>query len=688
MIYNSEAGVNQINFKNKSTYSTLIIIIIFVALFSLRCVYLEQDMPPWGLTSYTPVDEGSYSILALNQYNYGTINPTNLDGIYDFHTPSHVRVNIIGNYISYISLNIFGDNYYGLRMGYILFSLINLLLLFLILRTLMLKYSIDRNENKKLLSVLMLYMLCDFSFFVSSRVVEPSIVRMLFVQLVVLTFLKLQNRKRIRLFLTTFIATLSIFAVYVTNVFLLLSIGLIIIYFGIRDGKKEFWWYVLSGILGFVFALVAVQAYYYLFWDTNALLNMFNAVFDFSASAGYANNGAIRTVIKNSVKFLSANLFLYNLPVLAAWILSVPIVLRLALKKRDENIFLLIALVFSFMLQTMVSEDYVVRKLLVIYPVFIYMIVLGYLFRNEFMSVVKSVSRRFNCNANIIKVVYLVLPVIVCTGVYFFRLYILRDGTIQDFQASDKLVILMFGLLPILILTLIYIYNDIIRRIFSKDVFILLSRIVIIASIFVNVFFVTKYIFLSPTFSERDAMIELGEFVDDSFVLGEYENGFTLYNDIKPVLNTYDQLKSYLEENDKLYYFDYYDDFNKGMRHFFDNVLFSESDYTVIPIMEFKREFQTFGLKRSMALYEVVLKEDAYYHYIKLEKGKHLYPDVVINVMGDIELPVYATIRSNVYGSINKDIYGDVYGDIYGELNATIHGRFYGNLYTENYDSK
>ena len=66
------------NIKNKK--NAWICILLFFLFIISRLLFLDEDLPPWGIINYQPIDEGSYAILALNQYNYDAISPDVFNG--------------------------------------------------------------------------------------------------------------------------------------------------------------------------------------------------------------------------------------------------------------------------------------------------------------------------------------------------------------------------------------------------------------------------------------------------------------------------------------------------------------------------------------------------------------------------------------------------------------------------------
>ncbi|MCO5385897.1 MAG: hypothetical protein NHB14_09170 [Desulfosporosinus sp.] len=104
-------------------------------------------------------------------------------------------------------------------------------------------------------------------------------------------------------------------------------------------------------------------------------------------------------------------------------------------------------------------------------------------------------------------------------------------------------------------------------------------------------------------------MIDLADEVNGKYVVGNYQIGLNLYNNMKPIYENYNVYSKLMEKNEEVLYLEYEDKI-PGMRHFLDNTVFEGSQYTVAPIYEVKRNFQTFGQIKKMSLYRVALKRD------------------------------------------------------------------------------
>ena len=83
-------------------------------IYFLRIIYIDADVPAWGVSTYMPIDEGIYAELALNLLTFGSIDPNQyFQGQYEFLVSAQATINVFGNLVTYVTLLLFGDNYFG-----------------------------------------------------------------------------------------------------------------------------------------------------------------------------------------------------------------------------------------------------------------------------------------------------------------------------------------------------------------------------------------------------------------------------------------------------------------------------------------------------------------------------------------------------------------------------------------------
>lgn len=170
--------LNNENLFQKGIVQKIICVLLFL-LFFVRIINIEADIPQTYLVDYSSTDEGIYANLALNLQNWGTLmHPLKVSGISLKHNPQ-IILDIIGNLIVYIFMFIFGDNYYGFRLGVVFVAFLTIIFIFLSIRNLK---KVHKIKNYYLEIFSLLFFNVSFIFYSASRVVEPTIFRLFLVQ--------------------------------------------------------------------------------------------------------------------------------------------------------------------------------------------------------------------------------------------------------------------------------------------------------------------------------------------------------------------------------------------------------------------------------------------------------------------------------------------------------------------------
>ncbi len=563
---------------SKCKHLFMIFILIFV--FSLRLIYIESDFAaPWGVLNYQPIDEGVYANLALNKINYGVLNPNlTIDPQYEYLMQPHVITNIFGNTIVYIGLKLFGDNYLGFRIGSIIIGLLSSILLYFTLYNIQKRMTEKQTISKKsylLISAITLLFSFNFVFYNASRSTEPTLYRMFCLIMVLFVFSSFKMRDSLKAFLMVFISVSSIFFVYVTNVFILLAF-IMLLFVWLKQKKYECCRkYLLFGTLGGVCAYLISLYYYIHFWDTTPIKNLFACINSFSNTGGYTV--AASNYLTNISAFFSSNILLYNPLLICGMVWGLYFILNRK-NETDDLIILSYSMIIAMFLQTLFSEDYIVRKALVILPVFA--IVLYYSIYNYCK----------HCTNITLKVKLILNSISVIGGIFavVYRLFLINNQTNLDFSSKDRIILITL-ISSFSVILLIGQFN----QKYVMHMFYLLITIIVGA----NALFVLKYNWMNQTYLDKKAMIDLNDRVEDGYVLGEYINGFTLYNDLKPILHTQETLFEYMKDSRELYYFDYsnYNTYNLDKDHL--------NNY-VEKVIQYPRLFQTFGICRDMTLFQ------------------------------------------------------------------------------------
>ena len=341
----------------------IIYIVVFTLLyFFSRIIFLDSDLPLWDIGHYQPIDEFYYSVDAFNLYHYGIYDLIEFDFI--------LHIKYVTNYFTEILvsifLSIFGNNYYGLRMASVFSGFVISMIIFYIF------YIYQKKENllnsKYIFIYASIYLLVDFSFLLSNRILEPTIFRMLAFMIIFIVTIKLTSKplNRYRSFILGFLAFISVWYVYFTNIFIIPSIGLYILIISMQENNKNFFTYILYYILGVLVASSIFYINYYLVFDSSYTLDFI----DFYV--GMSNR--ISHLFDNIYNIFSTNIFKFNPIFLFLTFLTLPIFIYIVFKKRDKISILLFSFILLFFSQTFFINDYYQRKLIFMLPMLMLML--------------------------------------------------------------------------------------------------------------------------------------------------------------------------------------------------------------------------------------------------------------------------------------------------------------------------
>jgi len=244
-----------------------------------------------------------------------------------------------------------------------------------------------------------------------------------------------------------------------------------------------------------------------------------------------------------------------------------------------------------FLLQTFINEDYVVRKYVLVFPIMLYLLY-AVLVTNSFKKIEQFFKER-----KVRNLVYSVLCFVVCVGIIFYRLFYISNGTTFDFSSIDKIVVLFQIFILILIENFVF-WICLKDGINMSIVMRMMTWAVVIGCIVPNVFLNFKYIYLNNSYTEKELMQDVGKYADGEFVYGIYSISFTLYNDIKPIVNFYDNMGTQIVEYGDCWYLDY-------SNFMFPSEVMNEKVSVWKEEAVFEREFSTFGKKRFASLYKI-----------------------------------------------------------------------------------
>lgn len=381
---------------------TFLIIIFSVVYFLTRLAYIDSDIPIWELSYYSPIDEFYYTPNAFDMVE-GINTPTGkyLDSEFLF------VFNIFQQIFTAISLKIFGDTYLGLRLPSVI-SGFAVLLIFIVI--------FYKRFGLLEATICALVLITDFSFTLSNRIAEPTIFRMAAYSFVLFLIIEISQRDSFTqrkvgllpiypLVISLLFTTAWVF-VYPTNAFLILAGLIYIVFYEYEKTKtinKEMIFVLCSYFLG-IFTILFILLLLMLIFN-NRFVDQLIYVWLTHSKATIAgdSNLFLYKILSHIYSIRLANFFRLNPYFLAVSVVLLSIFAfdclnfieglrnRKKLNSTLNNNYnyncdrLVLAVFFSFLIQTVFINDYPQRKLIAILPILLYVLI--YILKKKLKSI-------------------------------------------------------------------------------------------------------------------------------------------------------------------------------------------------------------------------------------------------------------------------------------------------------------
>ena len=513
---------NSVSFKRN-----LIFLIGIVYIFS-RMIFLDRDVPPWDVSFYSAFDEFYYTVAGFNMFRFG--NP-------DFDLTNYLQTenlyghNFIQNLFTWISYELFGNNYYGLRMASVIGSIIALTFFVLILNRLFFQSERPKVFHKIIFWLIPIYILVDYNFIIAGRIAEPSIFRIASVLFMIWVYLKINKDKLFNIALLGFLSGCAVLLIYMNNLFVIISVFTLLILnkdISLKTTGKT----ASLFLIGLIISVIFYYTLYYIIFEKNPFLSMQATISNYEDRVNLFSFTSILSILKsfigNSIKFISTNIFRHNLVLLIIFLSLLPVFIQKIRKYRSE-IDLTIASFYIFLfLQSLFINDYFFRKQVLQLPLVLIIIGSSLFYLKEFISQIAN-TRYFK-----FYMLYLVLSwfVTIFIFIYSVRIYTFYNSPVVFINIITlSFFVLIFGFM---------FYKKSIRKSGIIAIFILL----IVPNIFLNF----RYIYWKPEYKHRDAMIDAAPLLNDKIIAGGPSHALRMYNSGIPVFDFWQ-----FENNHKLY---------------------------------------------------------------------------------------------------------------------------------------
>ena len=502
--------------RDKRSKLEIIFLCVIFGVFFLRVINLDADIVPWDMGHFQPIDEAYYTKAAFNWYNSATYlnQPDILENI---KQSSQAGQSFITNVFVYISLLIFKNTYYGLRMSAVFSAGVILILSYFIMN------KLDEKSNCKsgiiLKYGLLLYLVTDFAFLISSRVLEPVLIRGMWVVLTIFLLMYIEKNEKLKIFILGFMTVTGIFLVYLINAFMLFPSGILFLMYLFYDRKNLIRLtisYIAGAVVGLVISDVVLRVL-----NGQSLIAFIGGV---NSAAGSRVTFSFEAVKMNFLEILKSNIFMYNPIILTISIISIIGGVYLIFKKKDKNIAYILSTVVGFIIYSSLTSDYVYKKFTLILPILLLCIYICSINIKEFKGILSKWVYCFGVVA-IYVITYCLTVEVILTR--FNNISELGNTMIKAYKALIIIVPIVF-----LISMILYFKADM-----KKNIFLIMAIIVCIMS---NALFSLRYIYFFNNYSEKNIMVDVGKIVGKEMMIGGFPHGYRLYNETIPVLSGYD----------------------------------------------------------------------------------------------------------------------------------------------------
>ena len=500
-------------------------------------------MPRYEISELQPIDEFFYTIPAFNLFHHGAMAYR----VVPFIPSDGAPVNVLQNVLTFLTLSVFGNNYYGLRMASVLAGVAVFFLLFLILRSQVGLYwtpplararfagggHLPTSGEDTLIKspppasarfrwamplLCLAYLVSDFSFNWAARVAEPTIFRMLAMVLVlfVVSAWPLHASPSMwRAAALGFIGTAAFVYVYVYNAFIIPAVVVTLAVEALPWGWRGVVRQLVAGAVGAAVAILSFAAVVYATYGQSVIDVYRIDIAPFGARLSTAELAAALPV--NLVSIFSTNIFRFDLPLLVAFAIALPVFAHRLMKERSSLGILAASLLFFLVLQSAIAADTPFRKLAMLDPLVVLVVGMAVPNIQRFIGAIRS-----SPPAAVATTLYVLLA---AAGIY--RIFHRQAGALGPrFEVlSAACLLLLVASLGALWLT---------RR--WTQIFVAAAAAAVILP---GAALSAQRLFIDATYHYRDAMVAAAPLLDGEVTAGGFSYGFRLYNTSQPVLNPY-----------------------------------------------------------------------------------------------------------------------------------------------------
>jgi hypothetical protein len=498
----------------KMNKKTILLVVIFFFLVLIRFSRLDLDAAANNISGITTWDEPYYTFSAM--YDLIASKPG-----FPKELKSNMVLEVISLHSSFftkIGFFIAGNTMEGMRLGPVLVSLLTILLLFQILKK---TFIVFENNFISYKWVGLFLLLTEPTFFMFSRAQTPQIYSVFWISILIyLVFQYTVTRNNIWVYLASVISVLLILWVYPYNIYASLALGFFVLLQAYESKEWRILFFAFSGIIsGFLVYLLLLKIYGFEFIDYVNFMKSFR----YYRNESDLSNRSLYTIALSPLQILYTNLLRFN-PVYLVLIILMPFIIIKKLFQGSFQHFLIIVLLCAF-LQSFGISSYPFKKWVTLFPIVFLSLPLLYNFIKYFGT--WTIKNRLLLYVCVLAILFK-MQTIINTHEYW-------SGFDKWFIYQDPGIVIKYGVLIFLILSIIYFELVIAKRICGTKYFLLILTIQSILLL--------RTSFLNQTDSFNRFTKTFSGYLNDKVVLSDSEiytlnsNAVVFYNYMSKQLN-------------------------------------------------------------------------------------------------------------------------------------------------------
>ena len=477
--------------ENKYTF----IIIIFIIIYLFRIFHLDIDVVNFNMAQVQPIDELYYNEIAIYLHHHGW--KSLFTGELSEITLANGKLLVIPNIITAFTMEILGNNYYGLRMGYICMGLLNGILLLALVKKL--------TQNIHIIVFVGLLYLCDFNLICLTRsatTVVPCILSLL----CTIALFVYSIPHKVKFFILGFLPIFIFMLVYGNMPFLIIFVGLYVLYRFILDRQIS---YIIFYLIGIATALTISEAVDNLLfrqhmWDV--FLNNMGAHGDKLSSGGFS---IIMSLARNTYAFPCSNMFRYNIIPLFIMMSSLPLAFRKIVHEKDSACLVLCGLLLMHYCQTVFLNNMTFSKASISFATVL--LYIAYIMRDINHTYVREYKRW-----------------IMTSGLIAIIIMIISNEKVKAFDLNYRLM--LYGLSFLAVSLFIKANKDKMRY-----------CLLLCISLIPMIIFIYNTIVINDSYIDKQMLEDMTKY--EIFENTINAKGFNLYNNLKSDCDDYDHYK-------------------------------------------------------------------------------------------------------------------------------------------------